>query len=367
MKILYVLEHYSPYIGGAEKLFNQLAESMAQSGHEVHVVTTQFSPELSTNEIINGVHVHRIKCWNRYLFSLLSLPKVISLARTSDFIHTTTYNAALPAWLGAKITRTRCLLTFHEVWGRLWFKLPYAGLLSKTLYYSFERIILALRFDHYIAVSQFTQDALVAAGKPLARVTHIYNGLNYTRFEAYGWKAQKEPFSFIYYGRLGISKGLNLIFPAVNKLKTSNLQSRLTLVIPKRPKAFYERIISDIQRLDIGNVVDLKHELSRHELYSTISKSNAALIPSYSEGFCFTAAEACAIGIPVVHSGRGALKEVVGGRQVVMEEMTIEALTKAMAQAIKGQWHMTPKNVFEFDQTLDKTLALYSRLDISSR
>jgi glycosyltransferase involved in cell wall biosynthesis len=46
MKILFVLEHYPPYIGGAETLFGLLADQLVKHGHKVRVITTRFRSNL---------------------------------------------------------------------------------------------------------------------------------------------------------------------------------------------------------------------------------------------------------------------------------------------------------------------------------
>jgi hypothetical protein len=60
MKVLYVLEHYYPYIGGAEKLFKKLAESNVKAGNEAIVITTRFKKNLKKCEIISGVKIIRL-------------------------------------------------------------------------------------------------------------------------------------------------------------------------------------------------------------------------------------------------------------------------------------------------------------------
>ena len=51
MKILYVVEHYHPYIGGVEKLFKSLAEEVAKSVNEVTIVTTKHKKNLPSKEM----------------------------------------------------------------------------------------------------------------------------------------------------------------------------------------------------------------------------------------------------------------------------------------------------------------------------
>jgi len=46
------------------------------------------------------------------------------------------------------------------------------------------------------------------------------------------------------------------------------------------------------------------------------------VIPSYSEGFCFAALEACALNIPVISSDMGALKETVSNKHLKLKHLS---------------------------------------------
>ena len=39
MKILFVLENYTPHIGGVEIVFKNLSEGLAKLGHDISIVT----------------------------------------------------------------------------------------------------------------------------------------------------------------------------------------------------------------------------------------------------------------------------------------------------------------------------------------
>ena len=140
MKILFVLEYYYPHVGGIEKLFKDIAEAMVQENHEVLVITNKYNNELPKNETINGVRIKRLNLKNRFLFTFLSLPLVLKYAKDFDFIHTTSYNAALPASLAGLFLNKKVIITFHEVWGKLWFKLPFMHRIQKTLFLSLREI-----------------------------------------------------------------------------------------------------------------------------------------------------------------------------------------------------------------------------------
>jgi glycosyltransferase involved in cell wall biosynthesis len=111
------------------------------------------------------------------LFSALAFPAAWRASRRADVVHTTTYNAAPPAWLVAKLTGTRSVITFHEFWGDRWLQLPFSSYFQAQAYLAFERFVLNLPFDDYVAVSDFTARTLVQNGFSRKKIIRIYNGL----------------------------------------------------------------------------------------------------------------------------------------------------------------------------------------------
>ncbi|MCB0599363.1 MAG: glycosyltransferase family 4 protein [Lewinellaceae bacterium] len=358
MKILFVLEHYYPYIGGAERLFTQLARTLVQSGYPVTVVTTRHDRSLPAREVLNGVRIFRVRCFNRYLFTLLSLPRILQQARDCSLIHTTTYNAALPAWLAGQLLRKPVVVTFHEVWGKLWWQLPFTGWWQKRGYYLYERLVLKLSFHRYIAVSHYTKNCLEQAGIPSGRIATIYNGLDYASFQSHR-RIQPPVFTYTYFGRLGISKGLDLLLPAAQQFCSKYPESRLQLILPRKPKPVFKRVQRLIRQLKLDSHIVLLHDLPRRQLYRTLSSSSCVVIPSYSEGFCFAAAEAAALQVPTISSQRGALKEVVNGQYLPIKPLNATALSEALEKAANGQWQELPRKRFPLERTVEQHLELY--------
>ena len=360
-KILFVLEHFYPYIGGAEKLFYQLATSLVQKGFDVTVVTTLYERGLKKEETHEGVKIIRVNCFNRFGFTFFSLPKVFRYAKGADFIHTTTYNAALPSILVGMFLRKKVLVTFHEVWAELWKKLPFTNVLSRNAFYYFEKLLLKLPFYRFVAVSEFTKSKLVENGIPEEKVILIYNGIDYSQFEKYN-HTPPETFTYTYFGRLGISKGLDLLIPAVASFRKTYPNSRLKLILPKRPKGLYLQIINLIASHNLEAHIDLLHNLPQEKLYHELLNSTCLVIPSYSEGFCFAAAEGVALGVPIISSHQGALKEVVSGKHIYMENQSIEALNQALEKAYKNDWSQSEAKYYDFEDSLKGYLEIYDGL-----
>ena len=178
MKILFVLENYYPNIGGVETLFKSLCESLAQSGYQIIVYTNKFDSNLEPEEHINNVKIIRAPFKNRYLFTLLGCIGAIKHAKGADIIHSTSYNAAIPAFIAALVRRKKVIITFHEVWGKLWFKLPFMNKLTLSLHYLFEQMLLKLPFHKFIGVSKTTSSRLIESGVSSKRVHTILNGID---------------------------------------------------------------------------------------------------------------------------------------------------------------------------------------------
>ncbi len=361
MKILFVLEYYHPNIGGVERLFKALTEYLADQGHEVLVLTNRYKRDLPKQEVINGVVVRRLRFWNRFFFTFFSLPWVIRYGRNYDLIHTTSFNAALPAYLGAKWLRKKVSITFHEVWDTLWFQLPFIGWLNSRLYYMYEKMILRLAFDRIVAVSKYSEQCLCDSGVEKNRISLIYNGLEYSKIDE-SKADDNELFTFAFFGRLGPSKGIDLLMQASMEFLNKVPDSQMKLIIGKQPTSIFSYVQHSINSHGLNDRIELLHQLSDRELQFELKSSSCVVIPSISEGFCFAAAESVALGVPIISSQRGALKEVVSGRFIAMNNYTTEALVEALKQAYKGDWTTEEIKRFQLSDSLDKYVKLYEDL-----
>ncbi|MCO6484356.1 MAG: glycosyltransferase family 4 protein [Saprospiraceae bacterium] len=366
MKVLFVLEHFHPYIGGAESLFLSLARELVAQGHGVGVVTTRFRSDLPEVEMMDGITIHRVTCHNRFLFSFFSLSRVWKVAGAYDLIQTTSYNAALPAWIVAFLRRMPAVITFHEVWGRLWWQLPWIPMPMRLAYWCWERWILLLPFHRFVAVSRATAQSLIHAGKSPKAVTLIYNGLPEFPWAAYGHQPPGS-FIFTYFGRLGYSKGLDILVPAALRFLEAHPDARFCCIIPTYPRPLYNRILRQIHSSVHAGRIELWHDLDPDRLFHLVAHSSCVVIPSYSEGFCFVAAEAVAIGVPVVHSGRAALAEVAGGKTITIDNLTEAAMYKALVDAHREAWTVSPPRSFPLEDAVRGYVALYEEVTGSKK
>lgn len=358
MRILFILENYYPNIGGVETLFKSLADELIKQGYLLTIITNKSVDGMPFKEHSHNLKILRFPFNSRYAFTLLACFPAIYYSFKSDIIHTTSYNAGIPAFVASVVSRRKVIITFHEVWGKLWFRLPFFKKIGLWLHYMFEKFLLKLRFDQFIAVSDYTKQRLIKYGINQERVVRIYNGIRYDQYIA-EQKPEMVKFRFIYFGRLGISKGLDILLGATKILHDADEKFELILVIPSGPVNLRRLIENYIVDYGIEDRIKIRSNLSKEELIRQIRIAGATVVPSYSEGFCFTAVESIALGTPVISSGRGALSEVVTGKHLVMETQDAEGLAKQMKKALKEDWEDKPLKEFPLQDTIMQYMQLY--------
>jgi len=369
-KILFVVEYYYPHVGGGETLYETVAEGLAEKGCEVAVITARL-PHTKKAELLNGVKLYRIltpKILGRhYWFTFLSFLKIFRLAKSYDLIHTTTYNAALPAWLAAKLRRKPIVITVLQAWGALW--KTYKGMtwLSARLHQLFERFVIRLPFDDYICISQHTKNSVMKLGLRSERLKVVYCGVDYELFSPAKYDHQEakeklglsDKFVYLFCGRPGISKGVEYLIEAVPAISQNIPNSKLLLVMASDPRDRYEYVMRLMEKLGVNENVVLKSQLSRDELVRHIAASDCVVVPSLTEGFGLVAAEACAMNKPVVCSMAGALPEVVSGKYVLVDPKSPEEIAEGIKRIHKDGVKETERKYFHWEECIDKYLQIY--------
>ena len=372
MRVLFVLENYIPHIGGVEIVFKNLSEGLAKLGHDVSIVTHRLKGT-KKYEVNNGVKIYRVNCFHsRYWFTFLSIPMVLNLANKSDLIHTTTFNGAFPAWFVSKLSGKKCIITIHEVWVGKWDKLTEIGGFNAKIYDFLERFIYLLNFDKYICVSKSTQKQLLDIGINKNKTNFIYNGVDYNHWNPKrvdGKKVRKKlglerKFVYFFSGRPGISKGLEYLIKAVPFI-TKKIAGAKLLAIVSKDKAYekrYRYIVNLIKRLGVQDEIILLDPVSYKELPKYIKASDCIIVPSLSEGFGFAAAEACAMGKPIVVSNTTSLPEVVSGKFVFVKPRSVKDIVRGIDKIINNKSMKSKLKKFGIKDNIKNYLKIYRKL-----
>jgi D-inositol-3-phosphate glycosyltransferase len=327
-RFLFVLEYFPPHIGGVEVLFGELAEELARRGHEVEVITSDTHSSVETR---GHITVRRIRA-GRYLFMLRAIPHAIRAARRADLIHTTTYNAAIPAWIAGKLARRPIVLTAHEVFGSQWQEMPGMNRLLGYAYRVFESLVLRLGYAHVITPSDFTRRRLPDP----SRATTIHNAVDHEFWAPSRHRPHDfgHPFVYLYFGRPGVSKGVEYLLEAAEIVRRERPDSRLVLILSREPAAQYRRMLPRIQAL--GEHVILLESVRRDDLPSYLLGADCVVVPSISEGFGYSAVEAASLGCRVIATTGHATEELLGDYATFVRPRDAHALAEAVLNVGRG-------------------------------
>ena len=366
MKILFVIENYAPHIGGVETLFKNLAEGLAKK-HEVTIVTHR-PKNAPRYEVMNGVRIHRIECiQNRYLFTFLAIPKAIIEARKADIIHTTTFNGAFPAWLSGRLAGKKCVITVHEVWIGKWKEYTSMGRLQAGLHNFFEKLIYLLPFARYVAVSNSTRIRLLEIGKTPDKTVTVYNALDYRHFDPrkHNRKEIREEYELqdkfvcLTYGRPGPSKGIEYAIRAVQLINIPKVRFMFILSRDRQYGRQLRKNTKLIRKLGIENKVIMLEPVSYRMLPKYVRAADCVVVPSLAEGFGYTAAEACALGVPVVATRTTSLPEVVSGKYLLVNTRSSEEIATAVERVYNKKYNKTPLKKFLPERNIRGYLKIY--------
>jgi glycosyltransferase involved in cell wall biosynthesis len=375
-RVLFVLEYYPPHVGGVETLFGQLAESLAAAGYEVSVVTSRL-PGTPARELRGGVNVVRVAVprWGtRYWFSVLAVPTVLRLARHADVIHTTTYNAAIPAWVAAKLYGVPAVITVHEVFADQWHRLPGVNPVVGFGYRLFEWAVLSLPFARYVGDSEFTRRRLVAKMRVKPADTAVaYPPVHYDFWDA----ARHTPRDvkrelgmresdglYLYFGRPGVSKGIEYLLRAAVRVSRVAPGSRLLMLLSRSPAGQHRRIVGLIRELGLTNHVTVKDPVPRLELPGYLRGADCVVVPSVSEGFGYAAVESASLGCRVIATAGHSVEEVVGGSVHLVPACDPDALAAAILDGITGRLPVRPPapRVYTLDAHRKAVEAVYAAI-----
>ncbi|OGP35955.1 MAG: hypothetical protein A2X87_04755 [Deltaproteobacteria bacterium GWC2_42_51] len=358
-------------MGGVEYLFKNLIEGLSKRGFEVSVLTRRLKGT-PRQETIEGVKILRIRTFNRYLFTFLSLPMAIIMGRGCNLIHTTTFNGAFPAWVASRIWGVPIVITIHEVWLNKWRTLTDMNWGSAAIHSFLERLIYLLRFDFYIAVSHSTENQLIEAGIEKKRLKAVYNGFEHEFFspERYDGNIVRErhglgdAFVCFSWGRPGVSKGHEYLVKAIPLIVKAIPHARFLLMLSGRDsyKKRYRYLTGLIQRLGLNEKVLLIDPVPRQELGHYLKSADCIVIPSLAEGFGYTVLEACRMGRPVVASNTTSIPEVIGGKYVLVEPKSPEAIVKGVEMVYHGKYTISDMKVFAWEKAISEYANIYEKL-----
>jgi glycosyltransferase involved in cell wall biosynthesis len=246
MKIAYFFDGFYPLINGVMTATFNLAKNMLQRGHEVFYVAHK-NPAYTPTRTEEGIEIYKVDSLLMTAFSEgvgLCLPnsrRVLNKLKREkvDIVHfTAPLTFALNAINHAKTLNIPCVQTFHTLWAepryfRYFFKtdkLPLQRVVWVGLNY-FDN-----RSDVITAPSQYVIDQLKIYS-PHLKPIYISNGINVEDFvEHNSLEELKKEYpaynhkTFVYVGRLGKEKSIDIVIQAVAEAIKVDKEIKLFIV-----------------------------------------------------------------------------------------------------------------------------------------
>lgn len=370
MKICFILEHFHPHIGGAETIFKGLATHLAKLGHEVRVVTSD-SGGIDGRTWSDGVEVIHFP-WRQFFGHPIPNRKDLrQFVDWADIVHTGTYTSGPIALAAAKCLNKPCIITVYESLNEKWFWIE-RNPIKATMFWAFEKYVVRQRYSFFHAISQATARDLIRAGVGEGMITVVYPGVSDLSLAADPRNdrtpnSRMEPSgdrkTFLYFGRPGQTKGIFVLLEAIKRIANDLPKGfQFVFILSNDPRREKERLRSKIVEAGLSRLIAIRDPVSRADLIEAIRGAYCVVIPSITEGFGFSAAEACALGAPVIASNAGSLPEVVSGKALFFHNRSSKSLAEQLLRAVKGDFELIPGKAFEWEVATSRLLEIYETL-----
>lgn len=358
MRIAFALEHYAPHVGGAEKLFSDLAAALVARGVEVRVVTSDSGGVFGTT-VSDGAEVHHHPWRSLFGHPIGRSGDLEPHIAWADVVLTSQYTAAPAASAVTRRLDTPCVFLTYEFLGERW-RLVESPLRARA-FAAFERWVFAKPYDRFVAVSRATARDLIAGGRDPDKVETIHPVFN----DFADWRAvpneDNGSHTFLYYGRPGRTKGVHVLLEAIAQAApTLPPQWHFELILSDDPIREKRAAAATVAGNSLESRVTIEDSMPLAELRRRLSSAYCVIVPSLTEGFGFSAYQACCIGKKIIATDAGSLPEVVSGPSIVVPRGKAQPLAAAIQAATRGEFENRPDQVPR--DGADRIIALFERV-----
>lgn len=379
MKILFILDHFHPYIGWWETLFYELTQWLVNQWHEVVVITSHYDPKLPQQESINWVITKRV--WsNRINFQWYSIWSSIKELQKwwYDLIHGSTYFSIIPTWIVSKRTWIKSVLTIHEIYGRLRYQFVW-WMWWINYFYEWCSLTL-LSFDQYICVSNYTKNCMrVMYWIPDHKLQTVYNGIDYgfwnpERVNPENIQKIKQQYNIeenyigLYFGRMWVAKGMDDVLKAIPEIIKTIPHYKQVFITPKKQSSrilwvkntFSVKEVEDfIKKNDLQKNIIRIESVTRELLRDWIKTVNLVILPSRAEWFGFAVSEVCALWTDLITTNVASIPEVVYGNINFVEPANSQDISQKVIDFYHDKHKIIEDKRFERQECIKKTIHIY--------
>jgi glycosyltransferase involved in cell wall biosynthesis len=308
MRILVIVPHYFPAIGGVETYSRAVAIHLKKSGHEVTIVTTG---EKSKQETIDGMEVIRLKPWLRLSNTPInplwyfSLRKIIRTVKP-DVIHT---HSPVP-FLADMAVLASGGRPIHSTYHAGSMKKGSGGATDTVLAW-YESHILPRLFKRAASVGAVLPEFAKKHMKDPSRLHFTPPGIDTSVYSPD--PSVKRDIDVLFAGRIEKTsewKGVDVLIEALGKLKQTRPTFQAKIIGSGDAVESFQQIV---QKNELANNIEFVTTLRGPEVVPYYQRAKMVILPSKTEAesFGMVLAEGMACGAVAVGSRIGGIPNVI--------------------------------------------------------
>ena len=288
--------------GGKELRYHELSQRLANRA-DVHVYTMHWwaGPRVREDKAVTfhaisrlrPLYTHDRRSLRQAIFFALACLRLLGCrfdVLEADHIP---YFQLFVLRLVATVRRKRFVVTWHEVWGRSYWR-HYLGLAGFAAW-PVEWLAMHLP-DHIVAASPQTAERLRAALGTRSSITIAPNGIDLEAVRSVCPDAATT--DLVVVGRLIAHKRVSMLLDAVALLHAGGMPVTCRVIGDGPERAALQ---DQARALGVTSAVDFRHDVrEQKQVYALVKAAKIFAFPSAREGFGIAVLEALACGVPVV-------------------------------------------------------------------
>jgi glycosyltransferase involved in cell wall biosynthesis len=394
MKILCISEHYFPRVGGTVNYVYETCSALAQKGVEIELVVPGPQPER-----LNADLAYRV-VWldanypdtgeptrtQRYKFCTEAQRLIDERleSRAVDAVHVLFGLFLMEVVNTESIKRAgvKSIVTVHNLppmeCSRSWDGDTLVNRLCDSLRLQAVKTKNRFRlrrndFSVYVTPSEQVKDELSLV-LPGARIKAIGHGTTSVMIERMKPPATRrsDPGGVVQMftaGGWAPHKRQHLIPQIATILRQNGMKFVWTIAGPSSRVPYYREMVeNEVARLGLGSSIRTFGAVPAEALAGFYDEAHLYIQPSTEEGFCLTALDAAAVGLPVIGSPAGALPEICAASGGLLFPSQSNEIAEGILHFVREQlWTDTPndrakavRSRFSWSHAADNLMSIYS-------
>lgn len=324
INIVHISSYYPPYLGGLERVVQEVSEQLARNSHSVTVLTSNIGAK-SASRIETKTNLIIKRLWSFEFAHTAIIPGLfwqLLRIRKPVIFHLHLAQAFVPemVWLASKLRRIPYVVHFHldvEKSGKFGFIFDLWKKWVQPVIIKDASMIITLSPEQSKIIENRYH-------KPASQITFISNGVG-EQFLEIGKEKRifHKPLKLLFVGRLSVQKRPERLVEAMPLIKSDVV---LDIVGDGEDRVKLESLVA---KLGIKNIT-FRGRLDGDKLLDAYRNADVFVLPSDREGMPLVLLEAMATGLPIMGSDVLGIHELIEGVGILVKDPSPQNFARAI-------------------------------------